>query len=452
MNKLLTARLITAALACIGCGNALYTSAASALDSAPHFEQPLTLVQLTDLALSNNPATKIAWAQVRSSEAGLELARAGYWPQLSVDYSYTRLKQVDFSGGANPAQNRYGPSIDLSYLLWDFGVRSGTADAAKYSLTAAQLDANQAVQDLILQVEQDYYQVLGLQALQDADLQSVQDASANLDAANQRKNTGLATLGDVYQAEAALAGAKLALQTAQGQLAASRGTLALAVGYPADSSVPLAPWETEITTNMPEQNIHDLLAQAQQARPELLASKAQEQAAVASLEAARAQGWPTLNLDANAGRNTTDVSGQKTSTSAYSAGLTLSFPLFTGFANQAQSRQAQAALDVAQASDEQLVQTVQLEVWQAYQNMRTAAANLDTTDVQLKSAQQAADVVQARYKNGLDSILDVLSAQATLANARVQQVQARLNWFAALAAMGHAMGGLDAPKDKVQLP
>jgi outer membrane protein TolC len=203
---------------------------------------------------------------------------------------------------------------------------------------------------------------------------------------------------------------------------------------------------------MPEQNIHDLLDQAEQARPELLASKAQQQAAVASLEATRAQGWPTLNLGANAGRTTTDVGGQKTTTSAYSAGLTLSFPLFTGFANQAQSRQAQAALDVAQASDEQLIQAVQLEVWQAYQNMRTAAANLDTTDVQLKSAQQAADVVQARYKNGLDSILDVLSAQATLANARVEQVQGRLNWFAALAAMGHAMGGLDAPNDKVQVP
>ena len=67
--------------------------------------------------------------------------------------------------------------------------------------------------------------------------------------------------------------------------------------------------------------------------------------------------------------------------------------------------------------------------------------------MQLKSAQQAEDVANARYKNGLDSILDVLSAQATLANARVQEVQARLNWFAALAAMGHAVGGLDAPKD-----
>ncbi|MGH8400575.1 MAG: TolC family protein, partial [Gammaproteobacteria bacterium] len=87
----------------------------------------------------------------------------------------------------------------------------------------------------------------------------------------------------------------------------------------------------------------------------------------------------------------------------------------------------------------------ELEVWQAYQNVHTAAITLTTTDTQLKSAQQAADVTTARYKGGLDNILDTLTAQATLANARAQQIQARLNWFAALAALGHAVGGLDAP-------
>jgi TolC family type I secretion outer membrane protein len=418
----------------------------------PRFDQPLTLVQLTDLALSNNPATKIVWAEVRNSDAGVELARAGYWPQLTLAYDYQWQKVPSGNSGAAIPQRLYGPSVDLSWLLFDFGTRSGAVDAAKYSRTAAELDANQTLQDLILQVEADYYQVLGLQAVQDADLQSVKDASANLDNANQRKTSGLATIGDVYQAQAALAGAKLALQTAQGQLASARGTLAIALGYPADTEVPLAPWESEINAKMPGQNIHDLLAEAAQARPELLAAKAQQQAAVAGLEAARGQGWPSLSLNGSAGRTTTAVAGNRTTANTYDADLTLSFPLFSGFANQAAVRQAQAAVDVADATNTQLIQAVQLEVWQAYQNMRTAVANLDTADLQLKSSQQAADVTQARYKNGLDSILDVLSAQATLANARVQQVQARLNWFAALAAMGHALGGLDVPKDKVQLP
>jgi TolC family type I secretion outer membrane protein len=419
----------------------------------PHFDQPLTLVQLTDLALHNNPSTRIAWAQIRSSDAGVELARAGYWPQLTLAYDFERQKSASGATGTASPETFYGPSIDLSWLLFDFGTRSGSIDAAKYNLTAARLDGDQTMQDLILQVEQDYYQVLGLQAVQDADLQSVQDATANLDNANQRKTSGLATIGDVYQAQAALAGAKLALQTAQGQLASARGTLAIALGYPADTEVPLAPWENEISARMPDENVHDLLAKAAQARPELLASKAQQQAAIASLEATRGQGWPNLTLNASAGRTTSQISGKaKTTANTYDADLTLSFPLFSGFANQAATRQAQAAVDVAQATDEQLIQAVQLEVWQAYQNMRTAVSNLDTAGLQLKSSQQAADVTQARYKNGLDSILDVLSAQATLANARVQQVQARLNWFAALAAMGHAMGGLDVPQDKVQQP
>ena len=438
-------RLCAAAL----CATVL-SAAAAEPPAAP--SQPLTLVQLTDLALSNNPSTKLAWASIRNSEAGLELARSGYWPEIDLDYSATRLKQVNFTGGANSAQTRYGPSVSLTYLLWDFGSRSGAVDAAKYSLTAAHLSGDQSVQDLVLTVEQDYYQVLGLAALRDADTQSVQDASANLDAANQRKSSGLATVGDVYQAEAALAGARLALQQAEGQLAVARGQLAVDVGYAADTDVTLAPWDLQVTPQLPTEGIRQLLDKAKDARPEVLAAKAREQAAVASLESTEGQGWPSLVLDANAGRTTTDIAGQHTSANSYSAGLSLSFPLFAGFSYQAANRQAQAAVDTAQASTQQLLQQVELEVWQAYQNLRTAASGLDTSDAQLKSAQQAADVTQARYKNGLGSILDVLSAQATLATARVQEVQARLNWFAAQAAMGHAMGGLDAPKTDQELP
>lgn len=446
-------RSVIAALTCLTAVTLpVRAGAADGVVDPPHFEQPLSLVQLTDLALHNNPSTRIAWAQIRSSEAGVELARAGYWPQLTLAYDYQKEKVPTGTSGAVIPETQYGPSIDLSWLLFDFGTRSGKIDAAKYDLTAAQLDGDQTMQDLILQVEQDYYQVLGLQAVQDADLQSVKDASANLENANQRKTSGLNTIGDVYQAQAAMAGAKLALQTAQGQLASARGTLAIALGYPADTDIPLAPWDDQITAKMPDENVHDLLAKAADARPELLASKAQQQAAIASLEATRAQGWPNLTLNASAGRTTTKINGSKNTANTYDADLTLSFPLFSGFANQAADRQAQAAVDVATATDDQLIQAVQLEVWQAYQNMRTAVSNLDTTELQLKSSQQAADVTQARYKNGLDSILDVLSAQATLANARVQQVQARLNWFAALAAMGHAMGGLEVSTDKVQQP
>lgn len=427
------------------------TSPCMAAVPPPDISQALTLVQLTDIALSNNPQTRIAWATIRQSQAGVELAHAGYWPLVSASYTYERNKQVNFSGSSVGTQTRYGPSISLSYLLWDFGNRSGTFDAAKFALTAANLSKNQALQDVILQVEQGYYQVLGLQALQDANEDNVKDAQTSLDAAQQRKRSGLATIGDVYQAEAALAGARLALQQTEGNLAIARGQLAVAAGYSANAKLTLAPWQAQVIPKLPQQDIASLMQQARAGRPELLASKAREHQAISSLEATRGQGLPTLELNANAGRNTSVFGDTRTSTNSYSAGVTLSVPLFAGFGDRAALHQAQAEVDIAQATTRQLQQQVELEVWQAYQNLHTAAATLTTTAVQLKSAQQAADVTNARYKNGLNSILDMLSAQATLANARVQQVQARLNWFAAQAALGHAVGGLTAPPDPSEL-
>jgi len=72
MTQLPTQRPVIAALACL-MAVTLPVAAAAATGSMdpPHFEQPLSLMQLTDLALHNNPSTRIAWAQIRSSEAGV---------------------------------------------------------------------------------------------------------------------------------------------------------------------------------------------------------------------------------------------------------------------------------------------------------------------------------------------------------------------------------------------
>ncbi len=413
------------------------------------FNHPLTLVELTDLALRRNPRTRLAWAAIRSSEAGVELARAGYWPQLDATVSAQRNRALNFSGIPSDIQSRYGASVSLSYLLWDFGTRGGQLDEAKYALVSASLSQDQTVQDVILQVERAYYLVLGLQAVVEANRQSLKDAETNLEATQGRKASGLATLGDVYTAEAALAGARLDLQRTEGLLAVARGELAGALGASPDTLLPLAAWERDATPALPSQSVASLLADARSARPELLAAKAQEQAAAASVQAARGRGLPSLNLNANSGRTEVVDVGDS---SQFSAQASLNIPVFSGFGDRAAVHQAQAQLDIARATTDDLRNQVELEVWQAYQTLRTSVATLDTTAAQLKSAQQASEVSTARYKNGLDTILDVLNAQTTLANARVQQVQARLNYAAARAALGHAVGGLNAPAAMLETP
>ena len=401
--------------------------------------QSMTLIQLTDLALRRNPKTRLGWAAIRASEAGVELARAGYWPQIDATFTGQRYRTLNFSGQPANIQTRYGASVSLSYLLWDFGARSGTLDQGKFELASARLSQDQIVQDVILHVEQAYYQVLGLQAVVEVNRQSLQDARTNLAAAQDRRASGLATVGDVYKAEAALSGSSLALQQVEGQLASARGALATAIGESPDTSLTLAAWEDQPEHKMPVQSVASLMDDARNARPELLAAKSQEQAAAAKLTAIRGSGLPTLNFDANAGRTRVLDIGDS---SQFNAMLTLKVPLFAGFGDRAAIHQAEAQLDSTRASNDDLRSQVELQVWQAYQNLRTAAATLDSSAAQLRSAELAADVSKARYKSGLETILDVLTTQTTLANARVQQVQARLDWAAARTALGHAVGGL----------
>lgn len=404
---------------------------------APAPTQTLALVALTDLALQRNPKTRQAWAALRFSEAGIELARAGYWPQIDATLSAQRNRALNFSGLPSSSQTRFGASVSLSYLLWDLGARRGQVDRANFEQAAAQLSQNQILQDLILQVEQAYYGVLGLQAVVEANRQSLRDADTHLAAAQGRKASGLATLGDIYNVEAARAGVQLALQQSEGQLA-------VAVGEAPDTLLPLTAWEEDIASLMPSHSVAALLAAARDARPELLAAKARTWAAAANITVVRGRGLPSLNVAASTGlTEVVDVGNS----SQYNAQLSLNIPLFAGFGERAALRQAQAQLDTAHASLDELRAQVELQVWQAYQNLQTARVTLITSAAQLKSAQQAMEVSTARYKSGLNTLLDLLNAQATLATARVQQVQARLDWVAGRAALGHAVGGL--PQDAV---
>jgi outer membrane protein len=96
-------------------------------------------------------------------------------------------------------------------------------------------------------------------------------------------------------------------------------------------------------------------------------------------------------------------------------------------------------------ADEQtrgLSQQIGLDVWTGYFGVRTAAQRVGTSRDLLTSAQQSLDVAEGRYKEGLGTILDVLTAESALANARAQEVQARTDWLLSLAQLAHGIGGL----------
>ncbi|MGH8718357.1 MAG: TolC family protein [Burkholderiales bacterium] len=411
-------------------------------------DSPLTLAQLTDLALSNNPATREAWAIARAEAAGLGLARSLYFPSVTGVLSLNHSKAISSSGISVDPQTRYGPNVSLAYLIYDFGARANEVEAARYRLLAANLLQNRVLQDVVLLTEQTYYQVLGLTQLVAANREALKSAETALTAAQTRRQAGLATLGDVYRAETAVGQALLTLRRNEGELAKARGQLATAAGMPVNTALTLAPWPDAAPVTQLRESVDNILAQATATRPDMIAAEAQARAAQAGVEAAKAAGRPTVELTSNLGR--TYFTDDRPHSDSYSIGLSLRIPIFTGFNRTYAVRQAAALADQAEAQRDRLFRQTELDVWQAYFDLNTAASAVDTSVGVVKSADQSAEVALGRYKAGVGTLLDLLTAQTDLANSRVQLIQSQLDWYTGLARLAYARGALPVePIEKI---
>src|SRR5215213_1577239 len=290
---------------------------------------PLTLAELTEYALRNNPRARQAWYAARAAAAGVGVEQADLLPQITGLVAGSRVRPVSATTGqASDPSNRYGPSVTLSYVLFDFA-RGDQVRAAEYRLLAANLNQNRVLQDIIFQVEQAYYRLLGLDLLVRVNELTVTNLRTSLDAAGRRRESGLATVADVYRAETQVAQADLNLTRSRGELDKARGQLATAVGVAVNSTlrvqtVSVLPQVPEVTASLT-----DLLDRARAARPDLVAAEAQARAARSTADAASKAGFPTVELAATAGR--TFFTDDRAPASNYSFGLNVRIPIFNGF-------------------------------------------------------------------------------------------------------------------------
>lgn len=401
-----------------------------------------TLPELTELALRNNPRTREAWLAARAAAAGVGVEEAALLPEISAQYSRTQSKQVSSGGTATPRQTRYGPAVSLSYLLFDFGSRGNRIEAAEYTRLAANLTHNRVLQDVALEVEQAYYRLLGFDALVKTNELSLKNIRTALEAAQKRRESGLATVADVYRAETQVAQAQLTLTQSQGELAKAKGQLAAAVGVPVDTALPVQtefapPPVQELTMSVTES-----IERAKANRPDLIAAEAEARAARSTADATARAAWPWVDLTASTNR--TSFTGDRPTVDGYSLSLILRVPLFTGFRNTYATRQARDQAQEAEAARDAATRQTELEVWQAYYDVQTAASAIASAEAQIRSAEQTAQAALARYREGYGSILDLITAQQEEATARVQRIQSYFDWYTALARFDHAVGASTA--------
>ncbi|MEW6120377.1 MAG: TolC family protein [Pseudomonadota bacterium] len=400
-----------------------------------------SLAALTAHALAHRAESRAAWLGIQAEAARLDAVDADRWPTLTGQLNFTRSESLSSSGTSVPVLHRYGPSLSLAWVLYDFGARAAGIEAQRYQLIGSLLAGNRTLQDIVNEVETAWAAWVAARGQQDAQAEQVKALRASLDAVEARLAGGLASRADQLRARAALAEAALARDAAARDFAKAEAALKQAAGV-AQTQMLVLDWDSTPAAGLDAATLlADLLAEAERQRPDLLSLRAAAARARAESARARAERWPSLALNASAGR-TFFLEDERSPSSTNSVGLTLSVPLFDGGRLADMARAAERDAEQAEAHAAAQREQIALDVVNAYEDARYAQGARAGIEMQFASADESARAAEARYKAGVGSLLEWLTAQADRVRARQAQAQAESDWLAALSRLNHALGHL----------
>jgi TolC family type I secretion outer membrane protein len=408
-------------------------------DVSPH-GQALTLAQCIEIALTQNPETRGSWQRARSAAAAVGQARSAYLPSADFTAGANRSDPVSsYSRQETGPGNTFDVGFNARYLLFDGGERAAGIKDAEAELLAANFRHNETLMDVALRTEVAYYQLLADKELQRVAEQTLRQTQYHVDVARARHENGLVARSDVLKAETEEADADLQLVRARSQVRISRGSLANAMGLKPSESFEVAELPENSRQREPA-DINLLMTEAAK-RPELRAALARVEADRAKLNTAKARYWPQVTLNTDYGwRDRTFVLTR----AEWSLGVGISWPLFDGFNREYAVRRARSDLAEAKAEYDRILRSVELEVWTAYEELLESKQAIDAALALVASAEESARVTEGEYKNGTASIVDVIDAQTARTAANVRLVQARLDWYTAMANLERAIGRTSA--------
>ncbi len=412
-------------------------------DDLDHFDTQnaaLGLGRLIDVALHNSPNTRSTWSAARAQAAAVGAARGAYYPQIDMDADLMFAEGISASGSRAFTERSFGPEWTLSWLLFDFGAREASIEAALEQLIAANWQHDQTVLDTVLITVQAYHQLAGALRQVDASELSVSDAAASVRAAKARMEAKIGTAYDFLQAETTLAQVQINLEGYRGQVEIGRGQLRTAVGLPANFDLEVKKDDSRADLGATMGSVDEMIETARRLRPDLGGAWAELRASEAEVWAAKAAMLPSLSASGSVQRLTVDSDLPTERGWPYTTGVTVSLPLFTGFTNVNQVLEAQATAEVARANAVAAEQTAIEEVWSSYANLRTAEATVKTSQRWLEAARKSYKAARVAYDNGLGNIIELLDAQIALSTARSQLIGAETTWLMGLAQLAHDVG------------
>ena len=355
-----------------------------------------------------------AEARFRQARALVQAARAAYFPTVTVGLGVTR-SQPSATVSPGPAKvtnafTEHSLPIDVSWELDVWGRIRRTVESSEATAQASDADLEAARLSARAELAQDYFQLRSLDSQKQLLDETAVAFQKSLDLTNNRYNSGVASRGDVLQAETQLKTTQAQAIDVGVQRAQLEHAIALLVGKaPADlsvSSTPLATSPPAIPAGVP--------AELLQRRPDVAAAERLAAAANAQIGVAEAAYYPTVSVNVQGGFESSSLAKWFSWMGRFwSAGVSVSQTLFDGGLRGANVDQSRAAYDATVAAYRQTVLTGFQEVGDNLAAQQILANEAQAQDEAVQAAQQSLAVTMNQYQSGIVSYLNVIVAQTT---------------------------------------
>jgi outer membrane protein TolC len=426
-----------------------------------------SLVELIDIAQSNNSLTRAAWNNARQAALMAGIASSSYLPSITASvvgafqHANNNVSGAGVSSSGADTSDGVVSALSIQWLLFDFGERGAAINAAKQASVISNVGFTAAHQQVIQAVSLAYYADGAARAHVETAARSIKNARDVQVAAEERYSHGIGTVVEVAQARQATAQARLIQVQAEGAAQDAYQGVIAAMGISPLTQIKLADIPERELPDSVKDSVEHTVADALGRRPDVLAAYAAQRASDAEVEVARAEFLPKLFVSATAAYN----SGQSNLTAipplgqqppivnltgnrlnvAVLAGITV--PIYDGGLRAATLERARAKADNARVAlihtrEEAVRQIVAADAW-----LRTSLSAHSASRALAAAAQTTFDAALTAYRNGVGSITDATIAETQLLQAKNAETDSYSAALSAAVTLAFAMGSLgSAPR------
>ncbi|RKF23543.1 efflux transporter outer membrane subunit [Altericroceibacterium spongiae] len=396
-------------------------------------------------ARRESPDIAMAMARIRQADALARQAGAALLPSVSANGAVDLTKQSYNNGiprdfvpkGWNDTGN-LSAGAEFDPDLW--GRNRAALAAATSEAAAAAIDAEQAMMMLSTEIATAYADLARLYAEHDIAERAVAVREATLDLTHQRVENGLDNRGTEQLAQSRAAGARAELAANEEAIGLTRNRIAALLGAGPDRGRDITP--PQITDLHPRDMPDHLALNLVGRRPDIASARLRAEAATSRIRGARAAFYPNINITALFGVRSLGLDNLFADGSTEgSVGPAVSLPLFNRGQLVGNLRSAEAQSDIAVANYNATLIDALHDVADAATSIEALQQRQTETDEALKAAEGAYSIARQRYKGGLATYLDVLTAEDTVLERRRLSADLDARSFALDVALVRALGG-----------